>query len=343
MYPDNQSIELFGEAVSWPGVGKDGKFTNGSFSDPEVRPSFIPAETVNLVLDNLSELLTSLGKTPNNADPSQLKEAVTAALALKAPLAGPVFTGVVEVPSKTSAAANDGTLIATEAQVYLKENAANKKTTVTDSDTDFPTGKAVKTQLDLKAPLASPAFTGTPTVPTAAAAKTNNTQAASCAYADRAGHPVGSYYTQYPETGQSTIAGMFPAAKSPATLFGGTWTERYASEDVFFRTGALGTRRGQIWNDSLTWNPTNHKYTATGATVGIEPDAIRNILGSAGHFPASAETEEGVLTMSGSQNIATTGNAYQTQLLLFNASRAVPTDTANHPKNRLIKVWERTA
>ncbi|MDR0456701.1 MAG: hypothetical protein LBH20_08485 [Treponema sp.] len=84
MYPDNQSIEVFGETVSWPGVDKDGKFTNGSFSDPAVRPSFIPAETLNLILDNLSKLLVSLGKIPNNTDPNQLKEAITEVLALKA-------------------------------------------------------------------------------------------------------------------------------------------------------------------------------------------------------------------------------------------------------------------
>lgn len=44
---------------------------------------------------------------------------------------------------------------------------------------------AVQTQLNAKAPLASPALTGTPTAPTAAAL-TSNTQIASTAYADAA-------------------------------------------------------------------------------------------------------------------------------------------------------------
>jgi hypothetical protein len=127
MYPDNESVEIFGKTVSWPGVGEDGKFTNGSFSDPEVRPSFIPAETVNLILDNLTELLTALGKTPDNTGTSQLKEALTAALSAKAPLAGPVFTGVPRVPNKTASAANDGTLIATEAQVAALQSAVDCK------------------------------------------------------------------------------------------------------------------------------------------------------------------------------------------------------------------------
>jgi hypothetical protein len=311
MYPDDQSIELFGEAVPWPGVGEDGKFTNGSFSDPEVKPSFIPAETLNLVLDNLSELLTSLGKAPNNADPSQLKAAVAAALALKSPLAGPVFTGVPKVPGKASAAANDGTLIATEAQVYLKANTA------------------------------SPALAGIPTAPTAAA-KTSNTQIATTAYADRAGHPVGSFYTQYPESGQSTIADMFPSTKSPATLFGGTWTERFASEDVFFRTGALGGRRGQTWDDAAK------AYTATGATAGVEPDAIRNIkagFSDVSHLRHTTQNAQptGAFVPGIVTNAAANVTYSNTSISGIDASRDVPADTANHPKNRLIKVWERTA
>jgi microcystin-dependent protein len=80
MYPDNETLEVFGKTVSWPGVDKNGKFTNGSFSDPAVRPSFIPAQTVNLILDNLSELLSALGKTPNNESSDQLASAIIGAL-----------------------------------------------------------------------------------------------------------------------------------------------------------------------------------------------------------------------------------------------------------------------
>jgi hypothetical protein len=76
LYPDEQSINLFGAEVSWPGLDPDtGKFTNGSFSDPLVRPSFMPAETINLLLDNIGNLLSYFGLTPNNTDPEQLKKA----------------------------------------------------------------------------------------------------------------------------------------------------------------------------------------------------------------------------------------------------------------------------
>jgi hypothetical protein len=76
MYPSNQTIEIFGEDIQWPGVGENGKFTNGSFTDPMVKPSFIPAETINLILDNLGNLISYLGLDPNNFDPEQLKKAV---------------------------------------------------------------------------------------------------------------------------------------------------------------------------------------------------------------------------------------------------------------------------
>jgi hypothetical protein len=68
---------------------------------------------------------------------------VEAQVALKANIASPTFTGTPKVPNKTSAAANDGTLIASEAQVYTVAQAVTSK-----------------------ANIASPTFTGTPTCPT---------------------------------------------------------------------------------------------------------------------------------------------------------------------------------
>jgi hypothetical protein len=78
MYPDNQVISLFGQELTWPGVDPDtGKFTNGDFNNLLVPPSYIPAETINLILDNLTALIAALGKTPNNAGTDQLLEIVS--------------------------------------------------------------------------------------------------------------------------------------------------------------------------------------------------------------------------------------------------------------------------
>jgi hypothetical protein len=78
MYLNNQAIEIFGEQVQWPGVDPEtGKFTNGSFDNPMVKPSFIPAETLNLVLDNLCALISKCGGSPNAVTGSQLADLVT--------------------------------------------------------------------------------------------------------------------------------------------------------------------------------------------------------------------------------------------------------------------------
>jgi hypothetical protein len=77
LFRSDQTISLFGKEVRWPGLDPStGKFTNGSFSDPLVEPSFIPAETINLILDNLGNLVAGMGQTPNNHDPNQLFKAV---------------------------------------------------------------------------------------------------------------------------------------------------------------------------------------------------------------------------------------------------------------------------
>jgi hypothetical protein len=76
MFPDNQTIEIFGEQVQWPGVDGNGKFTNGSFTDPLIKPSFIPAETINLILNNLEEFIKKCNGNPNSTTASQLADLI---------------------------------------------------------------------------------------------------------------------------------------------------------------------------------------------------------------------------------------------------------------------------
>ena len=79
MYPDNQEVSLNGEKILWPGVDASGKFTDGDFDNPLVPPSFIPAGTINLILDNLSELIKKLGGTPDNTSIDQLAKLMSMA------------------------------------------------------------------------------------------------------------------------------------------------------------------------------------------------------------------------------------------------------------------------
>jgi hypothetical protein len=77
MYPDDQFVEIFGERVKYPGLDTDThKFTDGDFADPLKKPSYIPAATFNLLLDNMENLIRAMGLEPNNTDPEQLREAM---------------------------------------------------------------------------------------------------------------------------------------------------------------------------------------------------------------------------------------------------------------------------
>ena len=76
LYPTEEEITMFGEKIKYPGL-KDGKFTNGSFSDPKQLASFITAETLNLILDNLGEAIKSVGLEPNNTDIDQLAKVIS--------------------------------------------------------------------------------------------------------------------------------------------------------------------------------------------------------------------------------------------------------------------------
>ncbi len=133
-------------------------------------------------LDTLKEIAAAINNDPN------FSTTINNALALKAPLASPAFTGTPTAP--TASQGTNSTQIANTAFVKaaitalingapgtldtLKEIAA-----AINNDPNFST--TVNNALALKAPLASPALTGIPTAPTAAQG-TNNTQIATTAY-----------------------------------------------------------------------------------------------------------------------------------------------------------------
>ncbi|WP_249940718.1 tail fiber protein [Escherichia coli] len=133
-------------------------------------------------MDTLKEIAAAINNDP------KFSETINNALALKAPLASPAFTGTPTAP--TAAQGTNSTQIANTAFVKaaitalingapgtldtLKEIAA-----AINNDPKF--SETINNALALKAPLASPAFTGTPTAPTAAQG-TNSTQIANTAF-----------------------------------------------------------------------------------------------------------------------------------------------------------------
>lgn len=106
---------------------------------------------------------------------------LSSALALKAPLASPTFTGTVVLPSTTSIGSVSSTElgyldnVTSAIQTQLNGKSASSHTHAQSDIT------GLTTDLGLKAPLASPSFTGSPQAPTAATS-TNSTQIATTAF-----------------------------------------------------------------------------------------------------------------------------------------------------------------
>ncbi len=106
----------------------------------------------------------------------------TSLLAPYAPINGPTFTGTPTAP--TPAGGSNTTQIATTAYVIGQAATATPQmdgTAAVGTTTTFARADHVHPSDTSRAPLASPAFTGTPTVPTAGA-NTSTTQAASTAF-----------------------------------------------------------------------------------------------------------------------------------------------------------------
>ena len=126
--------------------------------------------------------------THNHDDRYYTESEVDDAIALKAPLASPTFTGTPAAP--TAAGGTNTTQLATTAFVQAAVAALiNSAPGVLDTldeiaaalgdDANF--AATMTSALALKAPLASPTFTGTPSAPTAAGG-TNTTQLATTAF-----------------------------------------------------------------------------------------------------------------------------------------------------------------
>ena len=152
----------------------------GTSSTQIATTAFVGTAVANLVgtaaeaLNTLGELSDALADDPNFAT------TIATSIGTKAPTNSPTFTGTVTLPNGTVSTAMvadsaitsdkiaDGTIV--DADINATAAIAQSKISGLTSD------------LALKAPLASPALTGVPTAPTAAA-NTNTTQVATTAFA----------------------------------------------------------------------------------------------------------------------------------------------------------------
>lgn len=137
-------------------------------------------------------------------------------------------------------------------------------------------------------------------------------------------YPVGCYYTQYPDASSNTDAIEFPTSQRPATLFGGTWAEQWATESVYFRT------RGTL--------------SDTGRTSGKQADAFQ------GHRMGPLSPNTNIVQYSGTGGGGalsagtTTNTTASTGDPVTDGTNGTPRTAAEtRAVNRRIKVWKRTA
>ncbi len=152
---------------------------------------------------------------------------------------------------------------------------------------------AIQTQLNAKAPLASPSFTGTPLVPTATDG-TNNTQAASTAFVQSA---VGGYINKSGQTG-GTLTLTASEASNPVIAISGTLTSNL--------TVVVPNGSNRLW---AFYNATSGAFTVTVKTVSGTGVTIaqgkRNLVYSNGTNVLDAFTDYESIAMTGTPTAPT--------------------------------------
>ena len=199
-------------------------------------------------------------------------------------------------------------------------------------DTEYT---AIASAVASKADINSPAFTGTPTAPTASSG-TSTTQLATTAFvtaALSAIYPVGSVYIN---AANST---------NPSTLLGfGTWTEfgvgkvlvGLDSSDSLFDT--LEETGG-----SKDATLVSHSHTATSTVT--DPGHVHPPLSPATSFGGSPNNSQGLRgDVAQSTNMATTGSATTGISVATSIASAGSSGTnANVQPYIVVKMWKRTA
>jgi hypothetical protein len=209
------------------------------------------------------------------------KLAITTAASTYAPLVGPTFTGTVTLPSTTSI----GGVSAAEI-VYLDGVTSN-----------------VQTQLDGKAGLASPAFTGTPTAPTATTG-TNTTQVATTAFVQQV-----ALNNQLPlQTGN---ASKYLTTDGTNASWAAIAAQVYPSAGVAISTGsawaasvAPGTSGNVLTSDGTAWASSALPPSAVQYPQNVQSGNYTLVLGDAGKHIYSANTGAQTITIPTNASVA---------------------------------------
>lgn len=199
-----------------------------------------------------------------------LTDAIEALLDAKAPLSSPGLTGVPEAP--TAAPGTNTTQISTTAFVKAAIDAAvasllnsapgaldtlDELAAALGDDANFAT--TITNALALRAPLASPALTGTPTAPTVAGTSDNSTKIATTAFVQAVLASIGAFVVASKaeaEAGTDNTNGMTPLRTTQAAIARGA-----GLRNIVGRNGGL-----EVWQrgTSISVAASTTAYTADG-------------------------------------------------------------------------------
>ena len=156
-------------------------------------------------------------------------------------------------------------------------------------------------------------------------------------------YPVGSTYEQYPSVASNIESTAFPTTETPASLYGGTWSEIWDTESVFFRTEGTDVAF------------TDNGSAATARVNGLAKDKVQRIIGDVNNWRYSSMS----FFLSANNAFSVTANAVNasfgvpggsgTKLDKFsfrnynsvNSRVTTTTSGSTEPRNRLFKIWVR--
>jgi hypothetical protein len=265
----------------------------GAVSGGVVAPLLSPTFTGTVVLPSTTSIgsvsSTEIGYldgvTSNLQTQLDAKLAITTAASTYAPLVGPTFTGTVTLPSTTSI----GGVSAAEI-VFLDGVTSN-----------------VQTQLDGKAGLASPAFTGTPTAPTATTG-TNTTQVATTAFVQQTAFN-NTLPSQTGNAGKYVTTGGTNASWGTITIP----AQVYPSAGVAISTGsawassvAPGTSGNVLTSNGTSWTSTSLPSSAVSYPQNIQSANYTLVLGDAGKqiFHPASDANVRTFTIPANSSVA---------------------------------------
>ena len=216
---------------------------------------------------------------------------------------------------------------------------SNKIVKGTEIDNEF---NAIAGAISSKADLASPAFTGSPSAPTATAGS-NTTQIATTAYvtaAIQAAYPVGSIYMNATNNA------------NPVTLLGfGTWTAfgagrmpvGFNAADVLFDTAeetggskdSIAVAHTHTASSTVTDSGHKHRFYKAGALGSSQPNTVNNLYAGANYNDYVQDQEPN----SGFTGISTTGISVATSVDSSGSSGT----NANLPPYITVYMWKRVS